>query len=160
MTMKGTDPKELGRLWARRKASMITVAGTTALNFFKRSFALSGWADKGLERWPSRKAGAPRGRGRAILVDTGRLRRSIRITARGNDFVVVGTSVPYARGHNDGATISKTINVGGHSRKVKKGTTFVKAHSRKMNLKFPRRRFIGNSAALNKAITRAWARLQ
>lgn len=157
--MQGTDPQELNRIWQRRKAAMITVAGVTALNFFKRSFEVQGWAGDSFERWPARKPGAVRGRGRAILVDTGRLRRSIRITAKGTTYVVVGTSVPYARGHNDGSTITKTVTVGGHSRRVKGGTTNVRSHPRKMNLKLPKRRFIGNSRALNKAIARAWARL-
>ena len=76
--------------------------------------------------------------------------------SEGDYFVYIGTDVPYAKAHNEGGEITKTVNVRSHSR-ARKGRTDkfkVKSYQRKMNLTLPKRQFIGDSAALAKRIER------
>lgn len=135
-----------------------------AVNWSKNNFTRQGFPGKSFERWPARKAGSKRNAGRALLVNTARLKRSIRPISTGNLRASFGTDVPYARAHNYG--FKGTVNVKQHKRakfgtirvstgksaqpfKNKRtitGTGTVKAHQRKMNL--PRRRFIGYSPVL------------
>ena len=70
------------------------------------------------------------------------------------DFILIGTDVPYAQIHNEGGSIKKTVPVRQHERKISRGRAKVKAHSRNMNLKVPKRQFIGNSAILRRRIER------
>lgn len=56
--------------------------------------------------WPDRKDGD---RSRALLVKSGRGRRSIRVTERTKTKVVVGTDLDYMIAHNDGAEITRQI---------------------------------------------------
>lgn len=153
----GDNINALEELWRRNRKTMLATAAVTAVNHFKRSFEIGGWAGESFERWPGRKPGAPRP-SRALLVDTGRLRRSIRVTARGASFITVGTDVPYGRAHNLGLTYAKRVQVAAHSRKTKRGAVAVKSHSRQMNTTMPQRQFLGSSPGLNKAIGREWAR--
>jgi len=78
--------------------------------------------------WKRRKKGAKRDKGRALLVDTGNLRRSInsRTTA---DSVEFYTDVPYAAIHNEGGKLGRG-----------RGT-------------MPQRQFIGDHPELEQAIT-------
>jgi phage gpG-like protein len=151
--------------------------GAQAVVFFKSRFREQAWADNATEPWKKRKPGAKRNTGRAILIASGRLRRSIRVIASTPSSVTIGTDVPYARAHNEG--FRGTVQVPEHTRnryrKVKYGTGIfsiktrrerqrtvkevveggeikVKAHPKRMNL--PRRQFMGNSAVLNNQIKR------
>ena len=148
---------------------------TVAVNFFKDRFPAQNWVDDRTEPWPKRQAlrRERKKKRRGLLVQSGRLRRSIRKISADRDAVVIGTDVPYARAHNEG--VRATVAVKAHSRRhyerrkekytTKKGNertrtvraetggnSKVKAHSRKMNL--PRRQFMGHSAVLNKQIER------
>lgn len=130
--------------------------GTMAVTFFKENFRRQGFVDSSLEKWkPRRSKNAQR---RAILVKTGRLRRSIRITNANANTVKIGSDVPYAQIHNEGGTISGTVQVRKHKRKTRKGSTTVKSHSRKVSTKIPKRQFAGNSKGLNKRIERQTVR--
>jgi phage gpG-like protein len=85
------------------------VAGKEAVRHFRDNFRKGGFLDKNLERWKPRKknrddANRKKGR-RALLVQSGDLRRSIRIINTGQRFVVIGTDVKYANIHNEGGTI-------------------------------------------------------
>jgi phage gpG-like protein len=136
--------------------------GVLAVNFYKRAWDRQGYLDARLERWAKRK---DEDAGRAILVKTGRLRRSIRLISVDGGRIVIGTAgVVYAAAHNEG--VSGTITVKAHTRKAykrrKKGgkrrriavqAHEVQAHERKMNL--PRRQFIGRSRVLERAIIKA-----
>jgi phage gpG-like protein len=148
-----------------------------AKNFFQDRFKTQDWIDYNAEPWRRRKPSARRNKGRAILTDTGRLKRSIRVIIADWGMVKVGTDVPYAGVHNDG--FRGTVNVPEHSRvasrkvgtralklqgrqtreriggrrvKIKGAGHQVKSHNRRMNM--PRRRFIGNSHYLNMRIDR------
>lgn len=119
--------------------------GAEGVRFFKQSFKWQGFKQSlALTRWQNRKGGK-RNKGRALLIDTGRLRRSIRVTGSGADYVRVGTDVPYARIHNEGGRITGTASVRPHKRKGRP----VKGHTRNVNLNIPKRQFMGNSKFFN-----------
>lgn len=137
--------------------------GTLAVNFTKQRFREQSWIDTATEPWRRRRPGAKRNRGRALLVNTGRLRRGNRIIKVGPLSVTIGNDVPYAAAHNYG--FNGVVSIPAHTRKkTKKGTPRkktvvsvigeipVKAHTRKMNM--PRRRFMGRSMYLNNQIGR------
>lgn len=147
-----------------------TVLVNEAVNWTKNNFTRQGFPGKSFDRWRARKQSAARNQGRAILIDTGRLKRSIRKIATGPLQATFGTDVPYARAHNYG--FKGTVNVKAHKRatigtiKVSTGKSdqpfqkkktitgygTVKAHQRKMNL--PQRRFIGYSPVLQSILRR------
>lgn len=158
----------------RRLVTLPIKIGDTAILFSKQRFREQAWVDNATIPWKPRKPGAVRNRGRALLVSSGRLRRSIRIIRTTGDSVTIGSNVPYAQIHNDG--FNGTQQVSAHTRtKWKKervetgsltksgkksmktvtsenGTYSVKSFSRKMNM--PRRRFMGKSAALERQLGR------
>ena len=131
------------------KRKLVDEAGITALRFSKQRFRQKNWVDKGMpENWEKRKRKA---RG-SILVRSGRLKRSIRVISKGRFYVQIGTDVPYAKIHNEGGRISKTVKVRSHTRKRSgrdgSGSIKVRSHQRKMNTTIPQRQFIGSSKAL------------
>ncbi len=142
--------------------------GDTAVLFTKQRFAQKNWIGNGTEYWRPRKAHTkwgktPRNKGRALLVDSGRLRRSIRIMSKTAYSVTIGSDVPYAKAHNDGykGSVSQQVSAytrrktekQGKSRKVV-GTVQVSAHNRTVKQNIPRRKFIGQSPYLTKQIER------
>ncbi len=152
-----------------------------AVNFFLDRFKEQAWLGDTREVWKPRKAHTkwgktPRNNGRAILVDTGRLRRSIRTISVSSMSAVVGTDVPYAQAHNEGVRLGIIQSVRSHQRSINKtgivkrtslktrsnitfgrittGSTVVKAHTRRINQNIPRRQFMGESPYLTKLLTR------
>ena len=77
--------------------------GSTALNFYKDSWRRQGYIDRSFTRWQKRKA---KDRGRAILVKSGKLRRSLRMSVQGTT-IQIYTDMPYAEAHNEGANITQ-----------------------------------------------------
>lgn len=142
--------------------------GDTAVLFTKQRFAQKNWIGNGTEYWRPRKTHTkwgktPRNKGRALLVDSGRLRRSIRIMSKTAYSVTIGSDVPYAKAHNEGFKGSVSQQVSAHTRRktVKQGkarkvvgTSQVSAHSRTVKQNIPRRKFIGQSPYLTKQIER------
>lgn len=128
-------------------------AGTEALNFFKQSFKRQGFIDESFEAWKPRKERLKRKdkRGkRAILVKSGALRRSLRKFVRGN-IIEISSNVPYAQIHNEGGNIQQNVSVRQHDRRRPKGgKSKVMAHTRRVNIKIPKRQFMGESEFLNK----------
>lgn len=126
-----------------------TLAGNMALNFFNDSWRRRGFIDTGIERWPKRKGKATKSN-RALLVKTGRLRRSLRTQTNGS-IVRIYTEVPYAKAHNEGANIKGVVTVRDHTRRTKKGNRItVRSHSRKLNIRIPKRQFMGHSDLLER----------
>lgn len=129
------------------------LVATEAVNFSKERFVQQNWVDATTEPWRKRKVkrrSKTRERG-AVLVSSGRLKRSIRKVLVASDMVIIGSDVPYAQIHNDGFRGRETVKA--HKRKSRKGrSTEVKSFTRSMNM--PRRRFIGQSAVLNTRIER------
>jgi phage gpG-like protein len=100
--------------------------GNTAKVFFVENFRKQGFDDKTVEKWEKRKKTERKGRGskksaaelgtvrsvkagRAILVKTGDLRRSIirNPANRAALSIKIHTDLPYAKIHNDGGTINR-----------------------------------------------------
>jgi phage gpG-like protein len=167
--------------------NMPKLVGNEVVNFSKDNFRRQGFLGDTFEAWPKRKAGSKFGKtqrnnGRAILVDSGRLRRGTRVISADWNEVVIGNDVPYAKAHNEGLRIGLIQNVRAHRRKRtannvrgiigagkmnKKGTaqkvkigktasgiTFVKAHKRRINQRIPKRQFLGSSPYLTRNIQR------
>lgn len=113
------------------EASLVLM-GRTAKTFFYDNFRKQGFEDKTLTKWAARKREDKRA-GRAILVKSGDLRRSIRFdnVNKNNLSVRIATDLPYAKIHNDGLT----GNAWG-----------------KVPFKMPKRQFIGDSYQLNEKI--------
>jgi len=161
----------------RALKSLPRKVGAQAVVFYKRRFIEQAWADNATEPWQKRKPGAKRNTGRGILMDTGRLRRSIRVISTTHNSVTIGTDAPYAKAHNEGfrGSVQVPEHIRNRYQKVKYGTGIysiksrkerqrtvkekveggeikVKAHMKRMNL--PKRQFMGNSAVLNDQIKR------
>lgn len=152
--------------------TMPRVMGQIAVREFVGMFARQAFVDENgtSHAWPSRKRKSKKS-GRAILVKSGRLRRSIRVTSRDGDSVTIGTDVPYAQIHNEGGTLSATQSIRGHQRrrfsrdevsgpsakrerwvKTLIGTSSVKDHTRQLNTQMPQRQFMGASKPVNDGI--------
>lgn len=100
----------------------------TAQNHFTKSFRDQGFTDEVLQEWKPRKR--TRGNeGRAILVKTGTLRRSLRKVSMGKYKVRITSNVPYANVHNEGERAGR-------------GRGF----------KMPKRQFVGYSGVMDKKI--------
>ena len=144
------------------------VLGQLAVREFVGSFRRQAFVDGAgvTQAWPKRKKADKKGR--SLLVKSGRLRRSIRVTGTDSDSVTVGTDVPYAQIHNEGGTIKATASVRAHRRRRYEtdevsapsarrakyvrthiGTSDVKAHSRSLSTTMPQRQFMGASKPLN-----------
>lgn len=138
------------------------------LHFFISRFREQGWRDKNFEPWEKRKKNDKR-KGRAILIDRGRLRNSIRADIKGES-IIFGTDVPYAKVHNEGGLVNrkggmrivahKKYTRGKHAgrtlfHKNNKQATFAKkVEIKASSFNMPKRQFIGESAHLNKVITK------
>jgi phage gpG-like protein len=122
-------------------------------NFKKQSFDGTPWQPLSAN-YAKRKT---RGRGR-ILTATGKLQRSIRPTLVTPAKIVISagnTNVPYARVHNEGLRVSGVRSVRTYKNRnfMGKGKPVqIKAHSRTVNFKMPKRQFIGVSNELNKLL--------
>jgi phage gpG-like protein len=138
------------------------MAAIEAVNFSKERFVRKNWVDKSVTAWKKRKPSpewhseeqkkaASRG---SLMVKSGRLKRSIRKIKVTRNSVTIGTDVPYAEAHNEGAVINQMVTVKQHSRKRKGRTETVKAHRRKRKITLPERRFIGESALLLRRVER------
>ncbi|KAA2245506.1 hypothetical protein F0L74_05985 [Chitinophaga agrisoli] len=157
------------------------MAGNEAVNFFLDRFRERNWLNIRRSAWKDRKdptkwGPAKRNKGRAILVLSGRLRRSIRITSIANLQVHIGSDAPYAKAHNEGFKGIVTQHVSPYTRKVNRTgiikrtalktrskikwgkvtvrETTVKGHTRKIKQNIPRRQFMGRSQQLDEKIKR------
>ena len=154
--------------------------GNEAVNFFTDSFRRQGWLGDRFEPWRKRKVEGKR-KGRAILIDRGRLRRATRIASNSGGVVVIGNDTPYAAAHNNGFRGTVTATVREHKRKsmsrkltiirtrssknrtgiefgkYQTGEHVVRQHTRTQRINLPQRRFMGNSPYLRTRLTRILA---
>lgn len=118
----------LGRV--RKDIAEYMVAST------KRTFRAGG---RPLPWKPSRRALELQGK---TLIKSGRMMRSIRGRVRG-ETILVGTNVAYAPAHQFGSNKVAQQQVRTHVRRTKLGNfAVVRAHSRRMRQRLPRRRFL------------------
>lgn len=103
----GFDIKQkLAELKTKKKLLPVRI-GNIAKNHFLDSFREGGFTDVYFDPWASRKSknrsDRRNPRPRAILVDSGALRRSIRVGSARWDKIEVGSfGIPYASYHNQG----------------------------------------------------------
>jgi phage gpG-like protein len=109
-------------------------AGVLAVNHTKKAFRDQGFTDSSIEPWKNRKA--PKGKNankksskRAILVKSGLLKRSVRVTRSTGTDIAIGSDLPYAQVHNEGLRAGR-------------GKGFI----------MPKRQFIGDSLLLENQI--------
>ena len=119
-----------------------------AVNFSKERFVKQNWLDETAEPWEKRRGrrrGGDKRQGGAVLVDSGRLKRSIRVVSATKERIVIGTDVPYAEIHNEG--FEGRQNVRAYQRQSRTGKVHtVRTHTRRMSM--PERRFLGESQEL------------
>ena len=188
------DLKQAEKKARKAMEAAIVDVGNTAKVFFVDSFRKQGWDDQSVQKWQKRKKTERKGRGkyakgedgkrdknsvrsvksgRAILVKTGDLRRSIKRNPanRAALSIKISTDLPYAKIHNDG----ETINVGGRkgsgtiTRSIRgsagfKDGKFTKGRAKKVTfqgkeyttgsyaIKMPKRQFMGDSYNLNEKV--------
>ena len=85
-------------------------AQVAGVNFFKQSFRRQGFLNVSLTPWPKRCINL--GSGRAILIQSGKLRDSIHATSSGMNRITFRTdSLEYAKIHNEGGFIIVTARM-------------------------------------------------
>jgi phage gpG-like protein len=143
--------------------TMPAIIAREVVNFSMERFDEQNWYDTAKEPWQKRKTegwGRKKREGRALLIDTGRGRRSLRADAEGNT-IVLKSDVEYMQVHNEGFEGVVKQNVRSHTRKltakkgkkrIVRGTVNVHAFSRTISQKIPKRQFAGNSAKLRENI--------
>lgn len=149
--------------------------GAVAVRFSKDRFRSQNWVGASTQPWKRRRQERGNRNNRATLVDSGRLKRSIRKISANNRRIVIGTDVPYAQAHNEG--VNGMVQVKAHTRgrysssrqgtgvfnarsrkertktvTERTGDVEVKAHTKKMRL--PERKFMGQSKTLMRQIER------
>lgn len=125
------------------KADARMYAKVYCLQWFDMSFQKQGFTDAAFEAWTNRDP--DRDPGRAILIDTTFLRKSLSVLGENATRIQFGTHVPYARVHNEGLRVRAVQNVRAHHRTRKGNRHQVKAHTRRMDVKYKQRKFIGES---------------
>jgi phage gpG-like protein len=151
------NPEDQIRALQKRFKSVLgrmpRILGNEVVNFTLDNFQRQGFLGNSFEPWAKRKEGWGKDnrKGRAVLTNTGRLRRSVRIVQATQDMVVIGTDVPYAKAHNEGLRIGLIQTVKSFTRK---SGVEVKAHTRRVNQNIPRRKFMGKSPYLEARLKR------
>lgn len=162
--------KNLGELLLKKRDALAqafrdlpAIVGNEVINFTLENFEKQGWQGNSFEPWEKRKNPTTWGKkddtGRALLVKTGKLKRSIRILAIDQDKVSIGVGgadVPYAKAHNEGFKGTVIQNVSEHIRRDKNLKNIkVSAFKRTIKQNIPKRKFIGSaedSSVLNDRI--------
>lgn len=132
------------------KEDMRTYAKVFCLQWFDDSFQKQGFTDASFQAWDKRKN--DKDAGRAILIDTTFLRKSLAVLDETESQIEFGTFVPYASLHNNGERMRVVQYVRAFTRTRKGKREQVKSHSRKIDTKYPERQFIGESVQMNKQL--------
>lgn len=100
MTRKFEDAIKISiSRYARKRAELPKALGNDAMNHFKDNFRKQGYEDSVVKAWVPRKKVDS---GRAILVKSGRLRRSFAMTVISRNRIQVINDTPYSVYHNYG----------------------------------------------------------
>jgi phage gpG-like protein len=118
--------------WTRIKPQLSELVGQTAIAFYQDSFRKQGWDGQTFKPWQARKPNKKR-QGAAILIKSGKLRRSLHISSKGMTWVRIGSGLPYAAVHNDGLRAGR-------------GKGFI----------MPKRQFAGHSPVLDRKLERVF----
>lgn len=121
------------------------IVAETATEYFKETFRKKAFDGN---PWAPTRTAKKRG---SLLVDSGAMMNSIRPLVVSLQRVVIAAGnqkVTYAKVHNEG--YDGEVQVPAHTRRTKKGSTNVKAHSRTAHV--IQRQFMGDSEELNDRI--------
>lgn len=132
------------------KTDVRRYAKVYCLQWFDNSFQNQGFTDVSFQAWPNRKN--DRRPGGAILIDTTFLRKSLSVLEENQTQITFGTHVPYAGVHNYGLRVRALQNVRAFTRNRNGKREQVKAHTRKIDTKFPERKFIGESKLMMEGV--------
>jgi phage gpG-like protein len=142
--IKKTQPPDFLQIAEDLKKDVRRFAKVYCLQWFDDSFQKQGFTDKTFEAWKARKK-PDRREGGAILQNTTFLRKSLKVLEERETQIVFGTHAPYAGLHNNGGRLRTIQYVRAHH-KTKNGKRYqVKPHSRKIDTKYEKRQFIGES---------------
>jgi len=121
---KGFGFKKSKQKFDRFKIAAPKVIANNSLNWFLQGFREGGGrTDAG--KWQRRQPNTRRNEGRALLVNTGALKRDLQVLMARFGKITLGTrNIPYAVRHNEGTTD-------------------------RLGRKMPKREFVGNSKKLN-----------
>ncbi len=101
------DFKKKAKLIRRKKKTLPLVLGNMAKNHFLKSFRDGGFTDRTLDPWARRKTRNRSDRrnraNRALLVDTGAMRRAIRVRQANWSRIEIVNNTSYAKYHNNPA---------------------------------------------------------
>lgn len=133
-------------------------------NFRSQSFDGDRWKARAQAPPKKKGKGASGNEGRAILVMSGRLRRSFRMTTSGL-VITIATDVPYAEIHNEGGEVKQTVTITPKMRKFFfamfketkdekwKKMALTKKATFERSFTMPVRKFLGENATLDKNMT-------
>ncbi len=121
------------------------------LQWFDDSFQNQGFTDASFKAWDKRKS-PDRRPGGGILMDTLFLRKSLKVLGETKRSIEFGTHVSYAGLHNNGERMRAIQYVRAHHRTRNGKREQVKAHTRKIDTKYPKRQFIGESQLMMKGL--------
>ncbi|MCP3682127.1 MAG: hypothetical protein GY861_05490 [bacterium] len=155
------DSKEL------REASkrVLIRVGEESKNWFVLGFRRGGGqTDKSKGGWKKRKhltiQDASTKKSRGLLVQSGNLRDSIRISKRTASMIVISSNLDYADIHNEGGTIVQTVTAKqrafffGMFQKTGDPRWKNYAGARTLTIEIPQREFLGNSVDLERKMER------
>ena len=134
------------------------IVGGLAVSHFKTNFRRQGFQDRGsIKPWKKRRSGAD---GRAVLTQSGRLKRSIRIERILGGTVVISAGKElkgdYAKTHNEGEDITPTPAMRRYFWAKyfasDKKDVFYKYMALAPVIRIPKRQFIGDSTDLKNDI--------
>ncbi len=156
--MPETDLKIITERYQAMRQQLMTKIGALMLEFTEQRFREQGWAGTVMQPWQARKNNTDPGR--AILIKSGALRRSVYVVAKTEDNVTIGSDLPYAKIHNEGGDIKHYARSEVFVRNRKEGR-FVKGTTPghgfsygENNMQMPQRRFMGDSPYLRLQIRR------
>lgn len=153
--------KEIQRKYKNLKRRLPRLVGQVAVNFSKDNFRRQGFLDGGrVNKWKKRKYNNSN-QGKAILTQSSRLKKSIAIVRASPSEIVIGTrGVDYGKIHNEGGKINQKVTNKQRAffwAKYKAtGNEMYKrmAMAAKLEIRIPRRKFMGNSSDLQQQMAR------
>src|SRR5690606_31469094 len=125
------------------KTDVRIFAKVYCLQWFDDSFQKQGFTDAAFTAWPKRKN--DKDPGRAVLIDTTFLRKSLQVLSEDNRRITFGTYVPYAGSQNNSERMRAVQYVTAHTRNRNGRREQVQAHTRRINTQYTERKFIGES---------------
>lgn len=163
---KGFDFTGVIERLKQQKSELPKIIANDTVKFFEDSWKKKGWDDNGITKWkePRRRLkGKGAARTRAILVQTGQLRKDFVVARQTFNKIVIINTKDYAAVHNEGLTIYKqsrrvvlNFRVGnsGKSRfaKLKNANFQQDAVIPEHDIKMPQRQFMGQSRTLDRQV--------